>query len=148
MQPQPPKPAEDQQPTTATGVPLAPALGAVKETALLALRDLARSLNARGLTVRLDPDNWTLIARNEAATTDDEDAQTNGRPDPLAIAYGPVKLTQRVTLALTDEGDLYWHWQWSGPERNSPPEYQPMCPAASIADAAERISRVLALAGR
>jgi hypothetical protein len=86
---------QDQQPTTATAVPLGP----VKETALLSLRDLAKSLDARGFTVRLDPDNWTLIARNEAATADD-DTPTNGRPDPLAVAYGQVKLMQRVTLPV------------------------------------------------
>jgi hypothetical protein len=147
VQPQPPRPAEDQQPTTATTVPLAPTRGSVKETAPLLLRDLAKSLDARGFTVRLDLDNWTLVARNEAPAADD-DTRTDGRPDPLAVAYGQVKLTQCVTLALTDAGDLYWHWQWSGPERGSPPEYQPMCPAADIADATERISRVLALAGR
>jgi hypothetical protein len=148
VQPQPPRPAEDQHPSITSAVPLIPStFGAVKETALQALRDLAKSLDARGFTVRLDPDNWTLVARNDAATADD-DTRTNGRPDPLAVAFGQVKLTQRVTLALTDEGDLYWHWQWSGPERGSPPEYQPMCPAAAIADATERISRVLALAGR
>jgi hypothetical protein len=147
VQPQPPKPAEDQQPTTSTAVPPAPTRGPVKETALLLLRDLAKSLDARGFTVRLDPDNWTLVARNEAAAAA-ADTRTNGRPDPLAMAFGQVKLTQCVTLALTAEGDLYWHWQWSGPERGSPPEYQPMCPAAAIVDATERISRVLALAGR
>jgi hypothetical protein len=109
----------------------------------VALRDLARSLNARGFTIRLEPENWTLVARNEAADDDEPDTPR----DPLAVAFGPIRLTQRVTLALTKQGDLYWHWQWTGPERGSPPEYQPMCPAAAIADATERISRVLALAG-
>ena len=143
MQPQPPRPAVDQPPVPVTTV-IAPVPGAVKETALLSLRDLAHSLSARGFTVRLDPDDWTLVARNEAA----DDDEPSGPPDPLAVAFGPVKLTQRVTLALTDAGDLYWYWQWSGPERGSPPKYQPMCPAAAIAQATERISRVLALAGR
>ena len=147
MQPQPPKPAEDRQPSRATAVPLAPTHGTVKETALLSLRELAKSLDARGFTVRLDLDNWTLVARNEAVAADD-DIRTNGRPDPLAVAFGPVKLTQRVTLTLNERGELFWYWQWSGPERTSPPEYQPMCPAAAISDATERISRVLSLAGR
>jgi hypothetical protein len=143
VQPQPPRPAEDQHPSAVPLIP--PALGAVKEAALLALRDLAKSLDARGFTVRLDPDDWTLIARNEATVEDDDEPSSPA--DPLAVVFGPVRLTQRVTLALTDTGDLYWHWQWTGPERGSPPEYQPMCPAAAIADATERISRVLALAG-
>ena len=69
VQPQPPRSAEDQQPTIAGAPLIPPALGAVKETALLALRDLAKSLNARGFTVRLDPDDWTLIARNEATAS-------------------------------------------------------------------------------
>ena len=144
MQPQPPRPAEYQPPVPVTTV-IAPILGAVKETALLSLRDLAKSLVARGFTVRLDPDNWTLVARNEAA--DDADDEPHSPPEPLAIAFGPVRLTQRVTLAINEQGDLFWYWQWSGPERGSPPEYQPMCPAAAIAQATERISRVLALAG-
>lgn len=146
MQPQPPRPAEDQHPSTTRAVPLIPStLGAVEEAALLALRDLAKSLDARGFAIQLEPDDWTLVAKNEANVAGDDEP---GVPaDPLAVAFGMIRLTQRVTLALTDTGDLYWHWQWTGPERGSPPEYQPMCPAAAIADAAERISRVLALAG-
>src|SRR4051812_44736524 len=105
VQPQPPRPAEDQHPRTASDVPLIPPiLGAVNEAALLALRDLAKSLDARGFTVRLDPDDRTLIARNEA--TADDDDEPSAPADPLAVVFGPIRLTQRVTLALTDTGDL------------------------------------------
>ena len=151
MQPQPPRRTNDEHPGTAGAVPLIPpTLDVIRETALLALRDLAKSLDARGFSVRLEPDARTLIARNEAPADDDDAQHTTGPgapAEPLADVFGPIRLTQRVTLALTDTGDLYWHWQWTGPERGSPPEYQPMCPAFAIADATERISRVLALNG-
>jgi hypothetical protein len=111
---------------------------------MVLLRELATSLSVREFTVRIEPANWSLVAKNELSA----DADTDGPPDPLARAFGPVRLTQRVQLATNDHGDLFWYWQWSGPDREAPPEYQPMCPAHAIAEATERISRVLALAGR
>jgi hypothetical protein len=105
------------------------------------LRELETALTARGLTVRVEPDHWSLVAKNEAAEPE------NPR-DPLAIAYGPAKLVQRVQLATDATGALRWYWQWSGPSRDAPHEYEPLCPAAAIAEATERVARVLALAGQ
>jgi hypothetical protein len=123
-QPQPPTTA----PTDPTTVALATRL----------LHQLGIALTDRDLRVRVQSHDWSVVATNEAPTTPD------GPPDPLAAAYGPVKLTQRVTLALNARGHLWWHWQWSGPTRGAPPEYQPLCLAQAIAEATERVTRVLA----
>lgn len=105
------------------------------------LRDLETVLTARGFTVRIEEKFWSLVAKNEAAEPDDPH-------NPLSRAYGAVSLSQRVALAPDDNGVLCWWWQWSGPTRDAAPEYQLLGPADGIADAGERIARVLALAGQ
>lgn len=102
------------------------------------LRELTGALTVRGLAVRPEPERWSLIAVNEAAAPD------NPR-DPLAIAYGPARLVQRVQLGPDASGVLMWWWQWSGPTRDSGPEYEPLCPALEVDTAARRIANVLAL---
>jgi hypothetical protein len=101
------------------------------------LRELGMTLAARGFKVIVDADRWCVTAVNKAAAADD--------PSPLAVAYGPFKLVQSVYLAVDDTGVLCWYWQWSGPMRGGPGEYERLCPAAAIAEATERISRVLSL---
>ncbi|WP_329245742.1 hypothetical protein OG417_50295 [Actinoallomurus sp. NBC_01490] len=54
-------------------------------------------------------------------------------------------LIQRVYLALDDDYALCWYWEWSGPDRNEPGEYELLCPGGAITQASERITRVLAL---
>jgi hypothetical protein len=110
-----------------------------KQTITLRLRDLEVVLAARGLRVTVEEDHGSLVAANTAAGPDEP-------KDPLAIAYGPAKLMQRVVLAR-DEQDA-WYWQSSGPTRDAPPEYERLAPIAAIAETAERITRVLALAGQ
>lgn len=113
------------------------------------LNELATSLTARGFRVVVEPHHWTLIAVNEVTP---EPPPPGYRPEPLDLAFQPARLVQRVTLALTAEDHptapraLYWHWQWAGPTRDAPPEYEPMCPADAIAEASERLTRVLRLA--
>lgn len=111
---------------------------AVKEAVPGRLRELGMALAARGLDVRLEVDRWCLTAINKAPAPDDP-------TDPLAVAFGPIKLVQRVHLAVDDEGALCWYWQWSGPTRESAGEYELLGAAAAIHEAAERIARVLAL---
>jgi hypothetical protein len=113
----------------------------VKDEAKGRLRELETALTARGFTVRVEETRWSLVAVNKAVEPDDP-------RDPLAIAYGSTKLVQRVALATDATGALCWFWQWSGPTRDAPSEYEPLGPAAGIADAADRITRVLALAGQ
>ena len=108
------------------------------ETAWTRLRELETMLTARGLAVRVEEGHWSLIARNEAAAADDPH-------DPLAMALGPVSLSQRVRLASDDTGALCWFWAWT--HRGAPVEYEYLAPAAAVAEVAERISRVLTLAG-
>jgi hypothetical protein len=79
-----------------------------------------------------------LTVKNEAVETDGS---------PLARAYGNAGLMQRILLAR-NEGEPYWFWEWSGPSRGAPPEYEPIAPAGDIEQVAERITRVLALAGQ
>jgi hypothetical protein len=98
------------------------------------LRDLATVLAARGLTVRVQERAGILVARNEAARGD----------DPVGRAMNPG-LTQIVALS-NDSGTLYWYWQWSGPTRDAPPEYELLAPADAIAEVGERVARVLAVA--
>jgi hypothetical protein len=98
------------------------------------LQDLATVLTARGLTVRVHDRAGVLMARNEAA----------GGDDPVGRAMNPG-LTQIVALS-NDSGSLAWYWQWTGPTRDAPPEYELLCPADAIAEAGERVARVLAVA--
>jgi hypothetical protein len=99
-------------------------------------RALGLTLASCGFKVIIDADRWCLPAVNLAAASDDPS-------DPFAVVHGPAKLVKSVHLA--DTGDLCWYWQWSGPTREGLGEYERLCPAAAIADATERISRVLAL---
>jgi hypothetical protein len=63
-----------------------------KQAIVVRLRDLEIVLVDRGLSVTVEEDYGSLIAANTAAGPDDP-------KDPLAIAYGPAKLIQRVILA-------------------------------------------------
>jgi hypothetical protein len=102
------------------------------------LRELGMTLAARGFKVIVDADRWCLTAVNKVVAPDDPS-------DPIAIAFGPVKLVQSVYLAVDETGALCWYWQWSGPTRGGPGEYERLGPAAAIAETTERIARVLAL---
>ena len=111
---------------------------AVRRAAIERLHELELTLKARELVVRVDEDHWSLVAKNQAAAADDPD-------DSLAVALGPVSLSQRVVLAPDAAGALCWFWAWT--HRDAPAEYEYLAPAAAVAEVAERMSRVLALAG-
>jgi hypothetical protein len=105
------------------------------------LHELQTELQARGFTVRVEEGSWSLVAKNEAAVG------AADPKDPLALIYGKVGLSQRVSLALDDFSVLAWYWEWSGATRGAPGEIEFMCSAADIAEATRLMSRVLALAG-
>lgn len=109
-----------------------------KQAAIERLRELETTLTARGFLVRVEGDRWSLVAKNQAAQADDP-------RDPLAMALGPVSLSQRVVLAPDDAGHLCWHWEWA--HRGTETTYERIAPAAAIAEVTERVGRVLALAG-
>jgi hypothetical protein len=94
-------------------------------TPLDVLTELSTALTARGLRVEVDRKIWSVTAQNPAAKD----------------------LRQVVRLGGKD-GEPTWFWEWSGPHRDSPPEFEPMCPAHAIAEATERVTRVLAVRGR
>jgi hypothetical protein len=106
----------------------------IMETARGHMEDLAAMLRARGLTVRVHDRAGVVMVRNEAAEPD----------DPRGRIINPG-LSQVVALSL-HEGALTWFWQWSGPTRDAPPEYELLGPADATAEAGERICRVLSLA--
>jgi hypothetical protein len=111
---------------------------ATRQAAIERLHELETILTAREFLVRVEEDHWSLVAKNQAAIADEPH-------DPLAMALGPVSLSQRVVLAPDDAGYLCWFWQWE--HRGTETTYERIAPAAAIAEVAERIGRVLALAG-
>jgi hypothetical protein len=111
---------------------------AVREAVPRRLRELGMTLAARGFKVIVDVDRCCLTAVNNATAPKDP-------PDPIAVAYGPVQLAQSVYLAVDETGTPCWYWQWSGPTRGGPGEYERLCPAAATAEAPEQISLLLAL---
>jgi hypothetical protein len=94
---------------------------------------LATALAARGLRARVSRGAWVL-ASNPAGDPPDGDHH--------AKALNPG-LRQTVMCGADGDGRLLWFWQWSGPTRESPPEYEPLCAAEDISQAAEKIARVL-----
>jgi hypothetical protein len=64
--------------------------------------------------------------------------------DPRGQLMSPG-LRQEVICRPRSDSALWWHWVWSGPDRNSPPEYEPLCPIEDVETAAARITRVLAV---
>ncbi|WP_339156578.1 hypothetical protein [Actinomadura luteofluorescens] len=94
---------------------------------------LVADLERRGLAAEV-MDHGAVRARNPA-----------GEPevgDPRARALSPG-LRQEV-VCRPHRGGLWW-WMWSGPGRRAVSELEPLCPAANIAFAGERIARVLAV---
>jgi hypothetical protein len=94
---------------------------------------LATALAERGLRARVSRGAWVL-ASNPA-----------GDPpagDHHAKLLNPG-LRQTVMCGADGDGRLMWFWQWSGPTRESPPEYEALCAADDIPQAAEKIARVL-----
>lgn len=98
------------------------------------LDDLGKLLTARGLLVTSSVRASFLMARN---------ADLAG-VDPIGRRMNPG-LTQVVVLGPNRDGELSWWWQWSGPDRNAPPELEYMLPADAVNQAAARICHVLGL---
>jgi hypothetical protein len=58
---------------------------------------------------------------------------------------GDTRMTQPIVVR-EHQGAWWWHWQWSGPSRDAPPEYEPMVPADDVDEAARRLANVLHIA--
>lgn len=64
--------------------------------------------------------------------------------DGVVEARNPHDPRMRQPLVLREhQGDLWWHWQWSGPTRGAPPEHEPMASVDDVEEAARRITNVL-----
>jgi hypothetical protein len=97
------------------------------------LQNLARALAACGLMVSVNERARFVFAKNEAASAGEN-------PLGRAMDHG---LCQIVVLSTRADHSLHWFWQWSGATRDAPPEYEYLCPAEDIDEAAERIYTVL-----
>ncbi|GAA0368445.1 hypothetical protein NE235_03940 [Actinoallomurus spadix] len=94
---------------------------------------LADALTARGLRARV-AQGARVLASNPAGEPPDDDHHAK------ILSPG---LRQTVVCGADRDGRLLWFWQWSGPTRESPPEYEPLCAADEISHAADRIAGVL-----
>ncbi|PKK12521.1 hypothetical protein [Thermomonospora sp. CIF 1] len=64
--------------------------------------------------------------------------------DPCGLMSPGLRQEVRC-LRNPDDGALWWYWAWAGPTRQSPPDLEPLCPAADVETAADRIAKVLAV---
>lgn len=55
---------------------------------------------------------------------------------------GRYPMAQKLAVRL-HERRWFWCWEWSGPERGSPPELEPMVEITDPAEAARRVANVL-----
>jgi hypothetical protein len=72
---------------------------------------------------------------------------TSADPQETNVAAKTMnhRMTQTVACRRGTDGRLWWYWVWSGPTRDSAPDFEPLCPAQQIGLAATRIARVLSL---
>lgn len=97
---------------------------------------LIAALDSRGLTAQA----WghgAVMAVNPAG----EPAPDN----PLGQAMSPGLRQEVRCRPHGPDRELWWHWTWSGPTRQSEPELEPLCPLWDTEHAADRVGRVLAL---
>ncbi|GAA2456660.1 hypothetical protein GCM10010191_90110 [Actinomadura vinacea] len=95
---------------------------------------LVAALEGRGLVAQA----WAhgaVRARNPAGDPDVD--------DPGGRALSP-RLQQEVVCRPLG-GSLWWLWAWSGAERHSSAELEPLCPVSDVETAADRIAHVLAV---
>jgi hypothetical protein len=97
---------------------------------------LAGALISRGLHADVMRGIWVLAGNPAGAPPAD---------DPRARTLSPG-LQQVVKCAPDAEGRLTWYWQWPGPTRESPADYERLGPAEEIAEAADKIAQVLHVA--
>jgi hypothetical protein len=99
------------------------------------LDSLAAALKKLGLEVVCENIN-SLVVSNPALDGDESAA--------YSVSPG---LKQEVACLRHSARDnkLWWFWVWPGITKASPPDLEPLCPAASINTAAVAIARVLAV---
>lgn len=107
------------------------------------LDGLAAALKKIGLEVVSENIN-SLMASNPALDGDGPGESGRGGAGGYSVSPG---LKQEVAcLPNADSGNrLWWFWVWPGITKTSPPDLEPLCPAAGINTAAVAIARVLAV---
>lgn len=95
-----------------------------------ALQQLTALLEVHALTVTLEADGTVTIA--------------NPGEEPVCRLAEAMRaeMKQRVAFHLHD-GVPWAFWLWSGPERDSEPELEPMVPASDIEEIARKLAYVL-----
>jgi hypothetical protein len=96
---------------------------------------LVRALEKQGLTAEVMRNS--VLAKNPAGAPDES--------EPLGQLLSPGIQQEVICLPNDDDGDLWWFWCWTGPERGSPPELERICPAVDAELAAARIASVVAV---
>jgi hypothetical protein len=110
-------------------------LGSGDAAELSFLDALAAELSEQGLEAVILR-GGLLTVRNPAA-----DPQETGVTTKM-MNHG---MSQTVACRRGAGGRLWWYWVWSGPARDSAPDFEPLCPAQQTGLAAARIARVLSL---
>ena len=88
----------------------------------------------KGLVLELAP----LLIRAALSVT----VGSNG----IVEVRNPRDTRMKQPLVLREhQNAVYWHWVWSGPTPDAPPELEPMVPAGDVDEAARRIVNVLRL---
>lgn len=103
----------------------------------LLVESLTHALAEQGLTAEQRGTDAVWAANRSAGPPD-------GHAAGAAMSPG---LSQTVVCRPDGDGTLLWWWVWSGPERDAPPEHEPLGPAVEIEATAARIVSVLRLDG-
>ncbi|GLZ12554.1 hypothetical protein Acsp04_27890 [Actinomadura sp. NBRC 104425] len=96
---------------------------------------LVSALDARGLVGRVLA-LGVVLTINPAGDPEGDDPRTR-------VMSPGLRQEVRCLPNPDDGGVLWWYWAWAGPTRQSPPDLEPLCPAADAALAADRIAKVL-----
>ncbi|MFC5187269.1 hypothetical protein [Actinomadura harenae] len=99
------------------------------------MRALVAELEARGLKIRVHG-HGVVWVRNPAG---------DPAPDDKLGALMAPRLNQEVWCRPNGGDHALWWWAWAAPERNQPPDLEPLCPVDEPRRAADAIAHVLAV---
>jgi hypothetical protein len=97
------------------------------------------------LTVELSQCGLSVDAQDVRLTVRNPGAEAGGYPAHGQILNRGMRQTVVLWPRHDDENALWWFWEWPGPERDAPAEYEPFCRGSQVGETADRIARVLAM---